>query len=84
MLAANGKEVVDISLSQMHRFAGNMLELHNDQGEKLLVMSTTARRSLTPQQVLTLEQDLRLVTPDIPAIETAGGGSARCMLAEIF
>ena len=84
LLAANGKEVVDISLSQMHRFAGNMLELHNDQGEKLLVMSTTARRSLTPQQVLTLEQDLRLVTPDIPAIETAGGGSARCMLAEIF
>lgn len=84
LLEHNGKEVVDISFSQMHRFAGNMLELHNDRGEKLLVMSTTARRSLSPQQVRTLEQDLHIVTPDIPTIEKAGGGSARCMIAELF
>ena len=47
-------------------------------------MSQTALRSLTPQQVSLLETDVRIVAPDIPAIETAGGGSARCMIAEIY
>jgi hypothetical protein len=46
-------------------------------------MSATARRSLTSEQVQTLEQDVRIVAPDISAIETAGGGSARCMIAEM-
>ena len=84
LLEKNGKEVVEISFEQMHLFAGNMLEVHNDHGEKLLVMSQTALRSLTPQQVSLLETDVRIVAPDIPAIETAGGGSARCMIAEIY
>ena len=83
LLEENGKEVVDITFQQMHHFAGNMLELRNPQGEKLLVMSATARRSLTPEQIQTLEQDVRIIAPDISAIETAGGGSARCMIAEI-
>lgn len=84
LLEKNGKEVVDISFEQMHRFAGNMLELRNAEGEKLLVMSAIARQSLTTQQVDLLEQDVRIVAPAIPAIETAGGGSARCMIAEEF
>ena len=84
LLEERGKEVVDISFEQMHHFAGNMLELRNPQGEKLLVMSQTARRSLTARQLLTLSQDVRIVSPQIEAIETAGGGSARCMLAELF
>ncbi|MBR5035989.1 MAG: amidinotransferase [Prevotella sp.] len=83
-LVACGKEVVPITFEQMHQFAGNMLELHNEQGEKLLVMSRTALRSLTPEQVSLLEQDVRIVAPDINAIETAGGGSARCMIAELY
>ena len=83
-LTRNGKEIVDISLAQMHQFAGNMLELRNSTGEKLLVMSQTARQSLTPQQIAMLEQDVHILSPDIHTIETVGGGSARCMLAEIF
>lgn len=83
-LVRNGKEVVDITFEQMHRFAGNMLELRSGDGDKLLVMSDTALHSLSPEQISTLRQDVRIVAPTIPAIETAGGGSARCMLAELF
>ena len=79
-----GKEVVPITLAQMNQFAGNMLELHNDRGEQLLVMSQTARRSLTATQIATLSKHTRILSPDIHAIEAAGGGSARCMMAEIF
>ena len=83
-LQSDGKEVVAITLDQMHQFAGNMLELHNDRGEQLLIMSQTARQSLTPEQTATLSKYTRILSPDIHTIETAGGGSARCMLAELF
>ena len=83
-LEACGKEVVPITFAQMHQFAGNMLELHNNKGEKLLIMSQTALHSLTAAQTALLEQDVRIVAPSIEAIETAGGGSARCMIAELF
>lgn len=82
-LQGNDKEVVPITLEQMHQFAGNMLELHNDRGEQLLIMSQTARQSLTPEQTATLSKYTRILSPDIHTIETAGGGSARCMLAEL-
>jgi hypothetical protein len=84
MLEQYGKEVVPITLAQMNQFAGNMLELHNDRGEQLLVISQTARRSLTTTQIATLSKHTRILSPDIHAIEAAGGGSARCMMAEIF
>lgn len=83
-LEESGKHVVAISYGQMHHFAGNMLEVRNDKGEALLVMSTTALESLTPEQKEQIEQYVRIIAADIPAIETAGGGSARCMMAEIF
>ncbi|MBO4658420.1 MAG: amidinotransferase [Prevotella sp.] len=79
-----GKEVVPVTLSQVHRFAGNMLEVHDSGGEPLLVMSATARQSLTPAQLDILSRHTRIVAPDIHTIETIGGGSARCMIAEIF
>ena len=84
LLKENGKDVVAITMAQMNNFAGNMLEVRNEKGEKLLVMSTTAYKSLTPKQKDILSSDLRFITPDISAIETAGGGSARCMIAEIY
>lgn len=84
LLEASGKQVIEISYEQMHRFAGNMLEISNNKGEHLLVMSTTAKASLTPFQIQLMEQTTRIITPAIPAIETAGGGSARCMIAELF
>ncbi len=84
ILKKNGKEIIEITFEQMHNFAGNMLELKNDKNEKLLVMSTTAKNSLTPNQIKTLEEDVRIISPEIPVIEKTGGGSARCMLAEMY
>jgi len=79
-----GKEIVDISLEQMNAFAGNMLQVRNDSEETILVMSEQAYRSLTPAQIRDLEQHTKLLFSPIETIETYGGGSARCMMAEVF
>ena len=84
VLEANGKTVVAISMEQMRNFAGNILEVHNDKGEHLLVMSATARESLTDSQLNILSRHTRILAPKIHTIETTGGGSARCMIAELF
>jgi hypothetical protein len=61
-----------------------MLQVHNDKGEKLLIMSTQAYNTLTEGQIRKLSQYNRLLHSDLRTIETNGGGSARCMLAEIY
>ncbi len=81
---ATNKEIVEISYRQMMSFAGNMLQVQNDRGERLLVMSDQAYLSLTQTQIRQLEKHCRLVHSPIDTIETYGGGSARCMMAEIF
>lgn len=82
--AATNKEIVDISLEQMGAFAGNMLQVRNTAGDTILVMSEQAYRSLTPLQIKTLEAHTKLLYSPIETIETYGGGSARCMMAEVF
>ncbi|MVN91082.1 amidinotransferase [Mucilaginibacter sp. HME9299] len=82
-LQATEKEIVAISYEQMHQFAGNMLEVNTKSGKSLLVMSASAHKSLTEEQVNTLEKYAEIVSADITTIETIGGGSARCMLAEV-
>ena len=82
--AATDKEVIAISLEQMEQFAGNMLQLHNTNGQPLLILSATALRSFTPDQIARLERHNPLLAPEIPTIEEIGGGSARCMIAECF
>ena len=79
------KDIVDISLEQMGSFAGNMLELQPF-GERrpLLVMSASARKSLRQEQLRMIESHCDMASPDLRIIEANGGGSARCMLAEIF
>jgi hypothetical protein len=77
------KEIVEITMEQMNAFAGNMLELVNDKGEHLLVMSARAYHSLLPAQISNLEKYCRLIYADLNTIETNGGGSARCMIAEV-
>jgi hypothetical protein len=67
----------------MNHFAGNMLQVHNDKGEKLLVMSTRAYTSLTPEQITRLSSFNRIIHSPLTTIETNGGGSARCMMAEV-
>jgi hypothetical protein len=79
-----GKELIDISLDQMNRFAGNMLQVESMRGEKLLVMSSQAYGSLRPEQINRLSSYNRIVHAPLTTIETNGGGSARCMMAEIF
>ncbi|MFT3979209.1 MAG: arginine deiminase-related protein [Ferruginibacter sp.] len=83
-LQTTGHTIIAISFEQMQQFAGNMLELINDKKERLLVMSQTALRSLTAAQVAAIEQYDRIVAPDVSHIEKTGGGSVRCMMAELF
>lgn len=78
-----GKRIVDISLDQMNHFAGNMLMVNTSKSQKLLVMSSNAFQSLTPQQVDILDDYSTIFHFDLSAIENNGGGSARCMIAEV-
>jgi hypothetical protein len=80
----SGKELVEISLDQMNHFAGNMLQVASTHGETLLVMSTQAHDSLSPEQLNRLRSYNRIIHAPLQTIETNGGGSARCMLAEVF
>lgn len=80
----SGKELIEISEDQMQNFAGNMLQVQNNSGEKFLVMSQSAYKSLNRDQVSAIEKYCEIIYSDLEVIETNGGGSARCMLAEIF
>lgn len=83
-LKNSGKEIIEISYAQMNQFAGNMLQVHNKSGKKYLVMSTQAFNSLTTVQIDAIEKENAIIHSDISTIETHGGGSARCMMAEVF
>ena len=80
----SGKEIIEISEEQMQQFAGNMLQVQNKNGEKFLIMSQTAYQSLHQEQISNIEKYCEIIYSDLNTIETNGGGSARCMLAEIF
>lgn len=84
LIEESDKEIVEISLEQMSKFAGNMLEVKSKEGEKLLVMSKRAYNSLNQEQVDTLQKYCRIISPNLTTIENNGGGSARCMMAEIY
>lgn len=83
-LSESGKKIVPILAKQKFNFAGNMLEVSNDGGEKFTVMSQTALDSLNVGQIQLIEKYTTIISPRIPTIEKLGGGSARCMIAEIF
>ena len=83
-LKKSGKEVILISEAQVNNFAGNMLELVGANQQKLLVMSAAAHQSLTADQLDKLEKHAQIVSSSLDTIEACGGGSARCMMAEIF
>ena len=79
----SGKEIIEISFEQMNRFAGNMLEVKNAQGHALLVMSEQAYKALNDIQITSLSKYAKIIYAPIYTIEQNGGGSARCMLAEV-
>ncbi|MDR1197795.1 MAG: amidinotransferase [Prevotellaceae bacterium] len=83
LLSAN-REIIEISIEQMQHFAGNMLQISNSNGETLLAMSAQAYASLSVEQIKKIERYNDILYSDIKTIETSGGGSLRCMLAEIF
>ena len=83
-LKEDGKEIIAISEKQVEHFAGNMLQLKNQDGKKFMIMSTAAHQSLTEKQVQTIENYCEILSSSLDTIEACGGGSARCMIAEVF
>lgn len=83
-LKSDGKEIILITEEQMNNFAGNMLELQGTDERRYLIMSASAHKSLTKKQVAQLEEHITILSSSLDTIEACGGGSARCMMAEIF
>ena len=83
-LKKDGKEIILITEKQLNSFVGNIIELQGANNQKYIVMSTTAHKALTPTQIGQLIKHGQLLSSDLEVIETCGGGSARCMIAEIF
>ncbi|MCA0931043.1 amidinotransferase [Lutimonas saemankumensis] len=81
---ASGKQILDISEEQVEQFAGNMLQVINGNGDAITVMSQSAYDSLSPDQIEILSKEATLLSSDLSTIEACGGGSARCMMAEVF
>lgn len=83
-LNEDGKEIIDITEKQVNNFAGNMLQVKGVNNGRYLIMSQAAYNSLTVSQIKTIERHTKIVSSSLETIETCGGGSARCMMAEVF
>ena len=83
-LKGDEKDIILITEDQVNNFAGNMLEVKANDGKRYLVMSSSAYHSLTKKQIAQLEQHVTILHSSLDTIEACGGGSARCMMAEIF
>ena len=83
-LKEDKKEVIAITEEQVNNFAGNMLQVIGKDNERYMVMSTSAFESLTNQQIGRIEKHCKIVHSSLDTIEACGGGSARCMMAEVF
>ena len=84
VIKSTNKELIEISEDQLQQFAGNMLQVQNEEGTQFLVMSETAYKALTKEQIQKIESYCEIIYADLNTIEVNGGGSARCMLAEVF
>jgi len=83
-LRGDEKEIIFITEQQVNNFAGNMLEVKGFDDKRYLVMSTSAYTSLTKKQIAQIEEHVTILSSSLDTIEACGGGSARCMMAEIF
>ena len=83
-LKTDGKEIIDISEEQVAHFAGNMLQVKGTNDTRYLVMSQSAYNALTKSQIQKLQKHTKIMSSSLDTIETCGGGSARCMIAEVF
>jgi hypothetical protein len=83
-LTRTQKEIIEISEEQMAKFAGNILQVKSRRGDKFIIMSSTAHAAFRPDQIQALSKHGTIIHVDIPTIEINGGGSARCMISEIY
>lgn len=83
-LKEDKKQVILISENQINQFAGNMLQVKNKKGKSFLVMSKSAYESLNQNQINQIKKHTNIIYSDLSTIEKNGGGSARCMMAEVF
>lgn len=83
-LKSDGKEILSITEAQMHAFAGNMLQVIGADDKRFMVMSSAAYHSLDKDQISAIEKYCEIIHSPLDTIETCGGGSARCMMAEVF
>lgn len=83
-LLSSGRELLELNYHQLENFAGNMLMLRNSKGGSVMVMSGRAFRSINTEQIKLIEKYAEIVCSDVNTIEQIGGGSVRCMLAEVF
>jgi len=83
-LKSDGKEIILITEDQVNNFAGNMLQVRGADDKRYLVMSASAHQSLTKDQIAKIEKHCEILSSSLDTIEACGGGSARCMMAEVF
>lgn len=83
-LKSDGREVIEISEDQVNSFAGNMLQVRGNNDQLYLIMSQSAYDSLSENQIKKIEKHSKIMSSSLETIETCGGGSARCMMAEVF
>jgi hypothetical protein len=80
----DGKKVIDITEEQVNNFAGNMLQVRGKNNELFLIMSQAAFNCLTQAQKAQINNHCKIIASSLDTIEACGGGSARCMMAEVF
>ena len=83
-LEETNHEIIEISKNQLHHFCANCLQLQNKKGELFLIMSDNAFNNFLPEQLNSINNSCRIIHTDLNTIEKHGGGSARCMIAELF
>ncbi|HYD91995.1 MAG TPA: arginine deiminase-related protein, partial [Flavobacterium sp.] len=83
-LKEDGKEIILLTEAQLNHFAGNMLQVTGKNNKSYLVMSESARQVLSNEQVAKIEKHTEILSANLDTIEACGGGSARCMMAEVF
>jgi len=83
-LKQGGKEIIAITEDQVNNFAGNMLSLYNNEGKEYIIMSESAYKCLTKNQIISIEKYATILYSNADTIEACGGGSVRCMMAEVY
>ncbi len=83
-LKEDKREIIDITEAQVANFAGNMLQMIGKNDERYLIMSQAAYDSLSSKQLATINKYTNIISSSLKVIEACGGGSARCMMAEVF